>query len=147
MRNSTGSESLFVDTWGWLVLANDRDPSFAAVVELRRQSAKSGQLWVTTDYILDETITRLFAATPFPKAQSFCDAIFHSQRLGVLVLEQVTVERFQRAYKMRLRYRDKPRVSFTDLTSFTVMRELGIRQVLTADAHFLQAGHGFQCLP
>jgi predicted nucleic acid-binding protein len=136
-----------VDTWGWLVLANDRDPSFAAVAELRRQSADSGQLWVTSDYVLDETITRLFAATPFPKAQSFCDAIFHSQRLGVLVLEPITEDRFLRAYKMRLRYRDKPRFSFTDLTSFTVMRELGIRSALTANAHFSQAGLGFHCLP
>lgn len=147
MKSSTGSEPIFVDTWGWLVLANDRDPSFAAVAELRRQSAASGQLWVTTDYVLDETMTRLFAGTPFPKAQSFCDAIFHSQKLGVLVLEPITEERFQRAYKMRLRYRDKPRISFTDLTSFTVMRELGIRRVFTADAHFPQAGLGFQCLP
>jgi predicted nucleic acid-binding protein len=147
MKNSTGSELLFVDTWGWLVLANDRDPSFAAVAELRRQCAEAGQLWVTTDYVLDETITRLFAATPFPRAQSFCDAIFHSQKLGLLVLEPITAERFQRAYKMRLRYRDKPRISFTDFTSFAVMRELGIRRVLTADAHFPQAGLGFQCLP
>jgi predicted nucleic acid-binding protein len=147
MKNSTGSELLFVDTWGWLVLANDRDPSFAAVAELRRQSAEAGQLWVTTDYVLDETITRLFAATPFPRAQSFCDAIFHSQKLGLLVLEPITEARFQRAYKMRLRYRDKPRISFTDFTSFAVMRELGIRRVLTADAHFPQAGLGFQCLP
>ncbi len=147
MKSSTGSEPLFVDTWGWLVLANDRDPSFAAVAELRRQSAASGQLWVTTDYVLDETITRLFAGTPFSNAQSFCDAILHSQTLGLLVLEPITAERFQRAYKMRLRYRDKPRISFTDLTSFTVMRELGIHHVLTRDAHFPQAGLGFQCLP
>ena len=147
MKSSTGSELLFVDTWGWLVLANDRDPSFAAVVQLRRQSAESGQLWVTTDYILDETITRLFAAMPLPKAQTFCDAIFYSQKLGLAVLEPITAERFQRAYKMRLRFRDKPRISFTDLTSFTVMRELGICRVLTADAHFPQAGLGFQCLP
>ena len=147
MKSSTGSEQLFVDTWGWLVLANDRDPSFGPVADLRRQSAESGQLWVTTDYVLDETITRLFAGTPFARAQSFCDAIFQSQRLGVLVLEPITAERFQRAYKLRLRYRDKPRISFTDLTSFTVMRELGIHRVLTAGTHFPQAGLGFQCLP
>ena len=102
---------------------------------------------MTTDYVLDETITRLFSATPFSKAQSFCDAIFHSQRLGVLVLEPITEERFQRAYKLRLRYQETPRVSFTDLTSFTVMRELGIRRALTADAHFSQAGLGFHCVP
>lgn len=147
MKSSTTSEPLFVDTWGWLVLANDRDPSFAAVAHLRQQAAENGQSWVTTDCVLDETITRLFAATPFPKAQTFCDAIFQSQDLGVLIVEPITAERFERAYKLRLRYRDKPRISFTDLASFTVMRELGIRRVLTADAHFSQAGLGFHCLP
>jgi len=128
-------------------LANDRDPSFSAVAGLRRDYAGKGQLWVTSDYVLDETITRLVAGTPFVKAQQFCDAIFESIKLGLLVVEPITQERFQRAYKMRLRYRDKPRVSFTDLTSFTVMRELGIHHVLTADAHFQQAGLGFHRLP
>jgi predicted nucleic acid-binding protein len=147
MKSSTASEALFVDTWGWLVLANDRDPSFSGVTGLRRDYAENGKLWVTTDYVLDETITRLFAGTPFAKAQQFCDAIFESAKLGLLAVEPISPERFQRAYKMRLRYRDKPRVSFTDLTSFTVMRELGIRHVLTADAHFQQAGLGFHRLP
>jgi predicted nucleic acid-binding protein len=147
MKSSTASEALFLDTWGWLVLANDRDPSFSAVTGLRRDCAENGRLWVTTDYVLDETITRLFAGTSFAKAQQFCDAIFESAKLELLAVEPITQERFQRAYKMRLRYRDKPRVSFTDLTSFTVMRELGIRHVLTADAHFQQAGLGFHRLP
>ena len=48
---------------------------------------------------------------------------------------------------MRLRYRDKPDISFTDFTSFVVMRELGLRDVLTADAHFAQAHLGFRRLP
>ena|SRR2546426_11300047 len=147
MKSSTAAEPLFVDTWGWLVLANDRDHSFPAVAGIRREYAEKAQLWVTTDYVLDETITRLFAGTPFVKAQQFCDAIFDSRKLGLLVVEPITPERFQRAYKLRLRYPDKPRVSFTDLTSFTVMRELGIHNVLTADAHFQQAGLDFHRLP
>ena len=114
---------------------------------LRREYVGKGQLWwVTTDYVLDETITRLFAGTPFVKAQELRNAIFDSSKIGLLVVEPITPERFQRAYKTRLRYRGKPRVSFTDLTSFTVMRELGIRQVLSADAHFQQAGLGFHRL-
>ena len=55
MKRSTAIEPLFVDTWGWLVLANDRDPAFAAVAALRRQYAESAGLWITTDYVLDET--------------------------------------------------------------------------------------------
>jgi uncharacterized protein len=147
MKSSTVAEPLFADTWGWLVLANDRDPAFDAVAELRREYAENGGLWVTTDYVLDETITRLFAARPFDQAEAFCKGIFESQKLGILTVETVHSQRFEQAYRLRLRYRDKPRISFTDLTSFAVMRELGIRRVLTADAHFTQIGLGFHQVP
>ncbi len=82
MKSSTAIEPLFMDTWGWLVLANDRDPAFAAVVELRRQYVESGAPWVTTDYVLDKTITRLFAAAPFRQAQTFCGVFSTPKRLG-----------------------------------------------------------------
>ena len=147
MKNSMADERLFVDTWGWLVLANVRDPSFAAVAERRRNDVERGRMWVTSDYVLDETITRLFAAAPFDVAKKFCNGLFESQQLGLLAIETVTRGRFHSAYKLRLRYHDKPRVSFTDLTSFTLMHELGIRHVLTADAHFAQAGLGFHRVP
>lgn len=138
---------LFVDTWGWLVLANRRDPAYEPVLRVRRACAQANQPWVTTDYVLDEVITRLFAAAPFPKAEAFCQGILRAREAGLVVLERITAERFEKAYRMRLRYRDKPRISFTDLTSSVVMKELGIRRVLTADAHFAQAGLGFQRIP
>jgi predicted nucleic acid-binding protein len=65
----------------------------------------------------------------------------------LLAVESIAANRFRKAYALRLRYRDKPRISFTDLTSFVVMQELGIRRVLTQDAHFVQAHLGFQVVP
>jgi uncharacterized protein len=62
-------------------------------------------------------------------------------------IEHVTPERFSSAWRLRLRYHDKPRISFTDLTSFVVMRELRLEQVLTGDAHFEQVGMGFVRIP
>jgi predicted nucleic acid-binding protein len=140
-------DRLFVDTWGWLVLANDRDPEFDGVSRIRAGAAGHSGAWVTTDYVLDETMTRLFAAAPFAAARRFVDGIFEASRQGLLDIEQVTPERFNRAWRLRLRYDDKPRISFTDLTSFVVMRELGIHHVLTGDAHFEQVGLGFIRLP
>jgi len=134
---------LFVDTWGWLVLANDRDPAFGRVSRIRASAAGQGEAWVTTDYVLDETLTRLFSATPFAKARRFSEGIFEASQQGLLDIEHVTPERFNRAWRLRLRYHDKPRISFTDLTSFAVMHELGLRHVLTGDAHFEKVGMGF----
>src|SRR5579859_6003109 len=72
----------FIDTWAWLVLANDNDPAFTAVANLRVDAAGRAGAWVTTDYILDETFTRLFAAAPFLKARRFAEAIFQAAESG-----------------------------------------------------------------
>jgi len=138
---------LFVDTWGWLVLANDSEPAFGRVSRIRASAAGQGDVWVTTDCVLDETITRLFAARPFAAARRFVEGVFEASRQGSLNIEHVTPERFSRAWRLRLLYRDKPRISFTDLTSFVVMSELGLTQVLTGDAHFEQVGLGFVRVP
>jgi predicted nucleic acid-binding protein len=135
-----GSERLFVDTWGWLVLANRRDPAFERVSQVRAEAAGRPGAWVTTDYVLDETITRLFAASSFAGAQKFTEGIFEASREGLLDIEPITRERFNEAWSLHLQYEDKPRISFTDLTSFVTMREMGLRYVLTKDAHFEQAG-------
>jgi len=137
-------ERCFVDTWAWLVLANDRDPAFASVSKLRSDSSGRAGAWVTTDYILDETFTRLFAGAPFPQARRFAEAILRAAELGLVEIERVTSERFQAAWEMRLRYRNKPRISFTDFTSFVVMKELGLTNVVSGDAHFEHAGLGFK---
>jgi predicted nucleic acid-binding protein len=147
MARQASERRCFVDTWGWLVLANDRDPAFAKVSRLRSEAAASATTWVTTDYVLDETLTRLFAGAPFAKARRFMEAIFEASELGLIVIERVTEDRFQAAWELRLRYRDKPRISFTDLSSFVVMKELEIAAVITGDAHFEQAGLGFRRLP
>jgi predicted nucleic acid-binding protein len=149
MKKSTASETpnLFVDTWGWLALEDAAEPAHEQVRLLRARYARRGGLWVTTDYVLDETITRLFARRPFAEAARFCDGVFKARKLGLLTVERVTEERFEKAYQLRLRFRDKPRISFTDLTSFAVMQELKIVHVLTQDSHFLQGQLGFQTLP
>ncbi len=146
MSRSIRPERLFIDTWGWLALADARDPAHAQAVSELRSYAAAGAL-ITSDYVLDETITRLFSACPFPAARQFSDAIFQAASSGSLQIERITPERFEAAYRLRLRYRDKPRISFTDLTSFVLMHELAIRNVLTADRHFAQVHLGFRCLP
>jgi len=141
------AERVFVDTWGWLVLANDRDPAFGSVSRMRAAAASQLGAWVTTDYVLDETMTRLFAVSPFALARRFGEGILEASCQGLLDIEHVTPERFGAAWRLRLRYRDKPRISFTDLTSFVVMRELRLQRAITADAHFEQVGLGFVRLP
>jgi len=52
--------------------------------------------------------------------------------------------RGERARAVFFRHRDK-RYSFTDCTSFVVMKELKLKDALTTDRHFLKMG--FRALP
>lgn len=96
--------------------------------------------FVTTDFVLDETFTRLFARRPFPEAKHFAQHILDMADQGYLTLVWITPERLREAWHLRLRYDDQPGISFTDLTSFAVMRELGISEALTEDRDFRIAG-------
>lgn len=58
----------------------------------------------------------------------------------MLDIEEVGRGRFEQAWQLRLRHRDKPRISFTDLTSFMVMRELRITKKTGLES--VMEGHG-----
>ena len=66
---------------------------------------------------------------------------------GYLRLERITAERFEKAKSLRMRFQDKPRISFTDFTSMVIMAEPGITDILTEDEHFTQVSMSFQKVP
>jgi hypothetical protein len=53
--------------------------------------------------------------------------------------ETIDALRAEKARSLFFRHRDK-NYSFTDCTSFVVMRELRLREALTTDRHFRQVG-------
>ncbi|MEN4006013.1 MAG: hypothetical protein PQ964_01415 [Methanobacteriaceae archaeon] len=101
----------------------------------------------TSDYILDETFTLLFRRLRFGEAKRSLDILDMAIEEDYICLERITAERFEKAKSMRIRFQDKPRISFTDFTSMVVMAELGITDILTEDEHFTQVGMGFQRVP
>lgn len=140
-------KAVFIDTWGWLALGHRRDALHQEVRAFYEALQKEGSLCYTTDYVLDETITLLFRREVFEEAIRFMEGIFQSAAERRLIIERVTSERFSSAWKLRKQFQDKPKISFTDLTSMAIMEEKGIKSVLTEDEDFLQVGMGFQKAP
>lgn len=138
---------LFIDTWGWVVLENSRETRPVEVEVFYREFRWQGGVGYTTDFVLDESFTLIFRRRPFNAARGFIEWIQAAIEQGYLRLEHITPERFEKAKQLRLKYNDKPRVSFTDFTSMVVMSELGITNVLTEDDHFIQVGMGFVKVP
>lgn len=135
---------LFVDTWGWLVLADRKDPCHEETVRCYEECIKASSRVLTSNFVLDETFTLLFRRRPFDEALRFATAILKSPSIGV---EVVTEGRFRAAFDLRRKFSDKPKISFTDLSSMAIMNELKLTDVLTADGHFGQVGLGFRMLP
>ena len=101
---------LFVDTWGWVAIADRRDAGHEAATEIFRQARRSGGA-ITSNFILDETFTLLFQRRPFEDAWHFTTNVVQSPFIDV---QEVTSARFSKSIELRKQFSDKPRISFTD---------------------------------
>jgi predicted nucleic acid-binding protein len=133
-------KSLFADTAGWMACADGADPAHHEAVQARDLWLQKGGVLVTTDYVVDEALTLIRIRLGLISAQNWWRQIEGSARVR---WEWIGIERTEKARAVFFRFRDKD-FSFTDCTSFIVMKELGLRQALTTDKHFTQMG--FQAL-
>jgi predicted nucleic acid-binding protein len=138
---------LFIDTWGWLTLDDKGERYHQQATQAYQQVvAQSGQIY-TTDYVLDETFTFFFRRLPAPRSEPSMKGLLSAFSSRNFHLIRINEERFTQTEELRSRFLGKPLISFTDLTSMVVMRELDITTILTEDAHFTHVGMGFQLLP
>ena len=134
-------KAVFIDTAGWVACADASDPAHLRFTAARDASLKAGAMLVTTDFVVDETLTLLRFRLGLDAAETWWHQVDRSPRLR---WERVDSDRFEKARQLFFQYRDK-QFSFTDCTSFVVMREARLTQALTTDRHFKQMG--FQLLP
>lgn len=134
-------KAIFVDSAGWMACADAADPAHARATAARDAALEAGRVLVTTDYVVDETLTLVRMRLGLPAAEAWWSQVDGSTRVR---WQWIDPSRAEKARGLFFRHRDKES-SFTDCTSFVVMRELRLRDVLTTDRHFRQAG--FQILP
>jgi hypothetical protein len=138
---------VFYDTWAYRALANRRDPDHDRARVLHDRLPREGAVPLTTNYVLDETLTGIRADAGAEVAAELGKGIYGAILAGLVRYERIDPEREAEAFRSFTLYRDLPRLSFTDCTSFAVMRALHIREVFTGDAHFERADLGFRLLP
>lgn len=96
---------------------------------------------ITTTFVLDETVTYVNRRGTHSAAVEMGLLILNSP---VSELIHVDFALLMKGWSYFVRHQDK-RYSLTDCISFVVMKDRGVRQALTFDQHFSQAG--FECLP
>ncbi|MGH7812439.1 MAG: type II toxin-antitoxin system VapC family toxin [Candidatus Binataceae bacterium] len=127
---------MFVDTAGWMALADGADPAHARARSFRDGWLRQGGLFVSTDFVADETLTLIRMRLGLDAAERWWMQVEPSRRI---IWERIDEERMEKARHWFFRWRDKD-FSFTDCTSFVVMKERRIVSALTTDRHFTQAG-------
>ena len=127
---------VFMDSAGFFALWDAADEHHAAATRLQAALAGKHRRFLTTEYIVDETVTLLLVRHSHAAAVDFLDTIERSESLR---LEWIGPERFHAAGALFRKHADKE-WSFTDCVSFATMRELQVRDAFTTDHHFQQAG-------
>jgi predicted nucleic acid-binding protein len=133
---------IFVDTSAWYALEVEDDINHEKALDFLTNIASGKQgIAITTDYILDETLTLLRSRRGSDPATAFIDKI---RKSGSIRVFWVTEDLFDQALKVFKKSEDKS-WSFTDCTSFALMTELSVSTAFSFDKHFREAG--FQNLP
>jgi hypothetical protein len=127
---------VFADTSGIYALIDKNDASHAAAREAVGRLLGAGSRFVVTDYVVDEAVTLAKARAGSFAANRVLDLIEQSRGIRI---EWIGPERFESARAFFRRHADHA-YSFTDCSSFVVMRELRLSQALTTDRHFVEAG-------
>ena len=127
---------IFIDSSGFYSLLVRSDRMHARAARFMVRAARDRDRFVTTDYVLDESVT-LFKARG---CRQLIPVLFESiDASRAIRVEWTTPERFRETRALCLRHSDKA-WSFTDCLSFVVMQAHELRDALTSDAHFEQAG-------
>ncbi len=125
--------SWFADTFYFLAILNPADESHAAAAS---KTPPPTRPLVTTGFVLLEVADALSA----PRRRSgFVRFIEHLRSQQNVEIIPPSASLFDQGLALFADRQDKA-WSLTDCISFTVMRDRGIREALTGDHHFEQAG-------
>lgn len=131
-------KKVFVDTSAWFSLLDKDSENHQTAVQYLKETMAP---FITSDYILDETLTLIRSAISHKAAIEFWDNINKSHWATIL---DISPRDKEQAIGIFRKYNDKD-FSFTDCTSFALMQRIGIKDAFSFDKHFRQIG--FNTLP
>jgi uncharacterized protein len=133
---SRNKPQVFVDTAAWIAILNADDSlNSQAEAELNRL-LQQRTLLITTEFVLLEVADALSVSCFRQQAAGF---IYDCWQSSILEVIQGSHALFAKGLSLFEQRADKD-WGLTDCTSFIVMQERRIREALTSDRHFEQAG-------
>ncbi len=126
-------KAVFADTFYFLALLNRRDPAHARAIAA---SQAADQRIVTTEFVLLELADALSKPPQREELRAVCALLDAGENCKVIPASSGLLRRGLALYLERA---DKE-WQLTDCISFVAMEDEGIKDALTGDRHFEQAG-------
>ena len=130
---------IFVDSGAWIALLDRRDQHHDDAIAIYSDLVQQSTQFLTTDYVIDETATRLRYKVNHSIAVQFLNLIERTKETGGLTVAAIDSVLFQEAERLFRQY-DTAELSFTDCTSFAVCQQHNISEAFAFDQHFPMVG-------
>ena len=128
---------IFVDTSAFVALYDPLDQHASRAKNIAKDLSKLKGVFVTSNFVVDETLTLILKRAGYKRAVKFGKALLEEKRLKMVNID----EKLQKeAWEVFKKYNKDKNWSFTDCTSFVVMKGLGIEEVFTFDKNFKEMG-------
>lgn len=138
--STTKNQSLFLDTSAFIALLNPRDQYHKKILRHLEQQTNS---WsgVTTNLVLSELFTFFSRHGSLKQVIKFQESLLSDPNYDIVWIDS---RLHQEACLILEKFSDQ-KLSFTDATSFALMRARGITHAVTFDQDFTRAG--FTAIP
>lgn len=133
-------KKIFIDTSAFIAITDASEQNHELMIHTLASLPKTLKL-ITTNFVFDETITRIRALLGVDVAYEFAQKILTLPQYQMITLETKSL---RKALELMKQYKDKT-FSFTDCTSFVVMQQMKLKYALTLDSDFKKAG--FEMIP
>ena len=125
---------VFIDTGAFIALIDADDENHKAATSFYKVSAEKGSRFVTTNFVVCETMNYLQARISHKVAVAFRENL---KKSGLIKIMSITPHVEDTAFAIFKHYSDKD-FSFTDCTSFSIMKSLKLTRAFAFDRHFEQ---------
>lgn len=125
---------VFIDTSAFVALLVDKEADHKKVANKYREYRQKRAILFTSDYILDELFTRLlyFQQVDIKK---YIQKLKDSVSAGEITVLRVDEALFEKALEAFMKFADH-KISFTDATSYTLLKNFSLNEIFTLDADF-----------